>query len=335
MSLTIVDTDLVQSTLFAFSTLLVYDYVCTFDREVAYVWTSPSQWSAGTLLFFLNRYLPFIDTFMELRLKMADVSPETCKTQFPIISWFIVSGIMISEVILILRTYAIWGRKRSIFYILCVSAALTFTCSIIVTNMEMKSIKFIAAPGMGCHAESASVIFIVAYISLTVLETNMAILTAIKAYRDLRYSQSRWVLRLYREGLLFYLYLLIVSLANVLVPIFASRKLANWLATPQRVMHSVLTTRVLLLILQQRTAAGMTNRAPADPHFVTFDDAGVSTEISIAEPETTVREEAPPRAWLRDKDVERAGDIRLEELRGGYSDASSVSSMAVPFDDMR
>ncbi|KAF8882251.1 hypothetical protein BD779DRAFT_1444921, partial [Infundibulicybe gibba] len=44
-----------------------------------------------------------------------------------------------------------------------------------------------------------------------------------------------------------------ISLANVVIPIVAPSIFANWLATPQRVMHSVLCTRMILLILRQRS----------------------------------------------------------------------------------
>ena len=63
--------------------LQVYDYLCTLGDEVSsgasgpstlggaecrsqvtLVWQQP--WNAGTIVFFLNRYLPFIDTFMSL-----------------------------------------------------------------------------------------------------------------------------------------------------------------------------------------------------------------------------------------------------------------------------
>ncbi|KAF8966819.1 hypothetical protein BDZ97DRAFT_1657186, partial [Flammula alnicola] len=93
--------------------------------------------------------------------------------------------------------------------------------------------------------------------------------------------------------LLFYIYLLTISLANVLVPILAPRMFANWLATPQRVMHSVLGNRVLLLILKQRAASNMTNRIPNRggpnleyqlPVFMSFEDEVVSTNMTIACP---------------------------------------------------
>ncbi|KAG2031809.1 hypothetical protein BDR03DRAFT_85818 [Suillus americanus] len=39
-------------------TLLVYDLLTTFGEEVEYFWSGP--WSISRVLFFLNRYLPFV-----------------------------------------------------------------------------------------------------------------------------------------------------------------------------------------------------------------------------------------------------------------------------------
>ncbi|KDR66170.1 hypothetical protein GALMADRAFT_259632 [Galerina marginata CBS 339.88] len=287
--LTILDTQLVQSTLVACGTLLVYDFLCMLDQEVAYVWTAP--WTFGTALFFLNRYLPFIDTFLSLKLKLSMNTPERCQQEFTVVTWLIVAGIIISEVVLALRTYAIWQGRRLILIILCVSSAVTFIPAIVVTHIELKSLKYVPSELAGCRLSTASSIIIVAYISLALFETIMAVLTGIEAYRHLRHSQSRWVVQLYREGLIFYVYMLVISIANILVPILAPRIFANWLATPQRVMHSVLCNRVLLLILKQRSSSNMTNRVhrfgeelTKDPVFESFVDEGVSANMTIVGP---------------------------------------------------
>jgi len=285
--LTILDTQLVQSTLVACGTLLVYDLLCTLDQEVAYVWNSP--WTLGTALFFLNRYLPFIDTFLSLKLKLSMNSPETCQRQFTVVTWLIVSGIIISEFILVLRTYAICQRKRYALITLSISSALAFIPAIIVIDIELKSLKYVPSDFPGCRLSAASSIIIISYILLAFSETTMAVLTGIAAYRHLRHSQSRWVTQLYREGLLFYVYLLSISIANVLVPILAPRIFANWLATPQRVMHSVLCNRVLLMILKQRSSSALTNRLrpetiSSDPVFTSFVDEEISTNMTILSP---------------------------------------------------
>ncbi|KAJ7659119.1 hypothetical protein DFH06DRAFT_1406146 [Mycena polygramma] len=57
------------------------------------------------------------------------------------------------------------------------------------------------------------------------------------------------------NGMLFYVHLLAISFANILVPVLAPTIYTNWLASPQRVLHSVLATRVLLLIRGQSQRA--------------------------------------------------------------------------------
>ncbi|KAF8966820.1 hypothetical protein BDZ97DRAFT_606223 [Flammula alnicola] len=85
--------------------------------------------------------MPFIDTFLSLKLKLSVISPETCESQYKVVTWLIVSGIILSEVILLLRTYAIWERRRSILVILCISSIITFIPAVIVTELEIRSIQ--------------------------------------------------------------------------------------------------------------------------------------------------------------------------------------------------
>ncbi|KAF5378085.1 hypothetical protein D9615_007620 [Tricholomella constricta] len=287
-ALQLLDQNLVQGTLLASGTVLIYDLLCTLDQEVAYVWSNP--WSISSLLFFLNRYLPFVDTFLSLNLKFSRNTPEKCLSHFTAVTWLIVIGTLISEAILMLRTYAIWERKRSIFVILCLLALFVFPPAMIITFLEVKSLKYGPTSLRGCQLVHASPLILVAYILLVVSETTLAVLTAIKAYRHLRHSQSRWVVQLYQDGIVFYFFLLGISLANIIVPIAAPPILANWLATPQRVIHSVLCTRVLFLILRQRSGTSMTNRlsggldSQTSPVFTSFMENDTTMDMTIMGP---------------------------------------------------
>ncbi|KAF8152304.1 hypothetical protein B0H34DRAFT_112122 [Crassisporium funariophilum] len=351
--LTILDTQLVQSTLIACATLLVYDLLCTLDQEVTYVWASP--WSLGTVLFFLNRYLPFIDTFLSLNLKFSVNTPEICLRHFTVVTWLILSGILTSEVILVLRTYALWERRRSILILLSVSSAVCFIPAIVITHLEIQSLRYVSSDLPGCRLGAASPIIIVAYILLVLSETVMAVLTAIKAYRHLQFSQSPWVVQLYQDGLLFYFYLLAISIANVLVPIlapvrpnsnefpenlkyflfcFVKRIFANWLATPQRVLHSVLCNRVLLLILKQRSASNMTARLPVrdargqnylrDPIFTSFIDDGISANLTVISPSSGTH------STLSAGTSQIPTLSQLEQIPEGYERQLSASDRKLP-----
>ncbi|KAJ6518215.1 hypothetical protein C8R47DRAFT_8740 [Mycena vitilis] len=242
----VLDEFLIAGTLCACATLLTYDWICTLDQEVARVWSRP--WSTGTLFFVLNRYLPFVDISISLSARFTRISPERCLTENKAVAWFTVLGIFLSEVILMLRTFALWDRSRGALIALTLLALCTAVPTIVFTQLELMSLGYVAKEGLGCQLAKASSIIIFAYIMLMVFETTNFVLTAIKAYRDLRRSRQPWLVQLYRDGLLFYVYLLAISLANILVPILAPPMYANWLASPQRILHSVLCTRVLLLL---------------------------------------------------------------------------------------
>ncbi|KAJ7739819.1 hypothetical protein B0H16DRAFT_1567942 [Mycena metata] len=261
---------LIPSTLCACLTILVYDLLCTLDQEILYVW--PRPWSMSTALFLLNRYSPFVDTLLSFSDKFTRMPPEV---------WLSVLGIMLSEGILMLRTYAIWERKRSVLYFLCGLALCSFVPIVVIVQLEAASLHYIQSDVLGCTLSHAGHVIIFGYMILMISETAIAVLTAIKAYRDLRRSRVPWVLKLYQDGMLFYVYLSILSTANVLVPIFAPAIFANWLGTLQRVLHSVLCSRVLLLILRQRRiVTSGTTRA----HAVTTDsDASGAVFSSVVD----------------------------------------------------
>ncbi|KAF9466689.1 hypothetical protein BDZ94DRAFT_1305929 [Collybia nuda] len=197
-------------------TVLTYDYLCTLEREVAHIWTRP--WSFGTCLFLLNRYLPFVDTVMALRLTRAVTTPEICRVQHIIFISILTGGILLSEVILMLRTYAIWNGNRLVLGILC---GLGFAlCAVLVALLRVGEGTFQFEPVLeyryGCNIQVGSGLTTLLYVMILFSETAIVILTMIKAIQD-RPHRSSWVSRLYKDGLLFYLYMLAITIANVVV----------------------------------------------------------------------------------------------------------------------
>ncbi|KAJ7916487.1 hypothetical protein B0H13DRAFT_1997399 [Mycena leptocephala] len=284
------DARLIPSTLWACATILVYDLVCTLDQEIQYVW--PQPWSMSTALFLLNRYLPFVDTFLSLSAKFTRISPDECARRNKAVAWLSLFGIMLSEGILMLRTYAIWERKRGVLFFLCGLALCAFLPIVVFVRIETQTLNYTVNPmdsdALGCFLSHAGSILIYGYLLIMVSETAIAVLTAIKAYRDLRRSRVPWILKLYRDGMLFYVYLLVISICNVLVPIMAPPMFANWLGTPQRVVHSVLCTRVLLLILRRRrivTSEALqltTSESQATGVFSSIIDGGTEGSIVLS-----------------------------------------------------
>ncbi|KAF9782428.1 hypothetical protein BJ322DRAFT_1111291 [Thelephora terrestris] len=223
------DPDPLDALLFACVTLLVYDYMLTFQLEVELVWKR--QWGLGTVLFVFNRYSPFIESIISLSIRFFFLSPQMCEKLTAILTWFIVLGLLTSEFILMLRTYAIWDRSRRALYILFSTGTLLSVLGIVSTEMELRSIKWEHAPGgKGCHISEAGTIIFPAYISLLICETTIAVMTAMKASSHLRRSHSDFVVVLYRDGFLFYLYCIGISLLNIVLTATGPR-LVNWLVT--------------------------------------------------------------------------------------------------------
>ncbi|KAJ6590408.1 hypothetical protein DFH09DRAFT_1139311, partial [Mycena vulgaris] len=125
----------------------VYDWMCTLDQEVSYVWNSSR--TTGKLLFIINRYLPFV---------VVSVSVE-CLTRYKLISWLTVFGVHLSEVILMLRTYAIWERRRGVLVFLIILFLGTAIPAAVFWQIELNSTSK-CRPRFGCSIVYASPITI-------------------------------------------------------------------------------------------------------------------------------------------------------------------------------
>ncbi|KLO16435.1 hypothetical protein SCHPADRAFT_887783 [Schizopora paradoxa] len=90
--------------------LLLYDTLIVFGDEVDFIWLQ--RWSLGKWAYILTRYWAFFDVIVLLWYYFGiGLSPDTCKTLYSTVSWSMTFGICMSSVVLIIRTYAIWGRN--------------------------------------------------------------------------------------------------------------------------------------------------------------------------------------------------------------------------------
>jgi hypothetical protein len=271
----------------ASATVLVLDYLFTLDEEINYIWMQPMGF--GSILFLLNRYLPFVDTFLALYSQMSIVSPQQCKSLYMVITWLLASGLCVSELILLLRTFAVWQRNSRIFFGLTAMAVSTWAPGIAITFLEIRSFRFEPVPdgAVGCNLVAASKLIMVTFVLLALSETVVCVLTVIKGVQHLRTSSHSWVKHVYRHGLLFYFYLLIITIINMVVPLVAAEPLyKNYLAIPQRVFHSIFCNRVILLISAQRSIRTYASVELTRQHSVTKNnltgniDTAINTDLT-------------------------------------------------------
>ncbi|KAF8966784.1 hypothetical protein BDZ97DRAFT_601931 [Flammula alnicola] len=251
---------------YATYTLLVYDYLCTFEKEVKYVWTCP--WSIGLVLFYLNRYFPFLDLPLLSGLTEITIKSEmACKLLAPIYLGIMIVGTLITSAILLLRTYAIWGRRRLILYILASVVVIFFgTDIVLIVQLGIQSSataeilpdpihpgKLICIVGNPRSLETALRILLF-YLLVFVTEAVVVSLTIIRANEHLRQSSSQWVVQLYKNGIIYCIAILVMSLANAIMAFAAPIGLNTIFLPLQRNLHSIFCNRVMFLILENRNA---------------------------------------------------------------------------------
>jgi len=231
--------------------VLAYDYLLTFKFEVGLVWGTP--WNIGRILYALTKYSVLVDSSLLAYFHFAGgrvVSIRTCSLVYQISGWFIYWGIGVAEFVLVFRTWAIWGQSRKLAVIL-VALTVAFTIpSAYLTHLGLTSSEYAESPVpriQSCFViANRNAMLFWDYILILAWETIILVLTLIKGVSHYRHSTSSLVATLYKDGIIYYIYLTTLSIVNVLfLRIFDGNNGAS-IILMQRVLHSILTARILL-----------------------------------------------------------------------------------------
>ncbi|TCD65519.1 hypothetical protein EIP91_002527 [Steccherinum ochraceum] len=214
--------------------LYIYDFFLTFDSEVELMW--PSPWNTVKVLYVLTRYLPLVDVSLLLYLHTKlHIDTETCKRLFFPTITFIALVIVIAECafqfhchvsntathlndwpyqgVLIVRTWAIWGCARPMTIFLSFSSVAVLIFVVVTEGIFLKTLSFsqFSDPRIpGCLLLGGSPIIIVNYVTFIVFDTfllTLFLIVGVQRYRKISRS-SGLVNVLYRDGILFYVYVL-------------------------------------------------------------------------------------------------------------------------------
>ncbi|TFY54310.1 hypothetical protein EVG20_g9757 [Dentipellis fragilis] len=241
-------------------TLLSYDYLLTLPDELELIWGS--SWTVMKVVFLLNRYVPFVDTGIGIYHQLGtNISDATCSAIYSTCGWMIAYGVGISELILIFRTWAIWGKDKRIGYSMGVLFIVAWTIMSVYLNKFLNSMEFIPiqsiSPNLqGCFVTKVNGTLYICYV--------MSL-----SYETLRVTNSPLIYSLYRDGILAYFFMLISSIANVVVLLTGPLGYTNLLSAAQRVFHVVLTTRIVLNI---RRTARATQIIASNPEALQLDE---------------------------------------------------------------
>jgi len=232
----------------------VYDYILMLPSEINFIWDWNSEWSSIKILFLVSRYSAFFDIPMTIYINLRSGTTPLCTNVIYIMSvTSTVIGLAVAEAILAIRTYALWRSSRRIFISLfgllsmvCISwLILLATSAHTLESSEEQS-------NVVCYTSTRSTPYlfpVIAWSALTAFETVIVVLTLWIWFKDFGQPKSRLIITLYRDGILYFIYLFLISVANITVLLtFSKGSVANMLNTFQRAMHSILSCRIVLHI---------------------------------------------------------------------------------------
>ncbi|KAH8828985.1 hypothetical protein DL96DRAFT_1814276 [Flagelloscypha sp. PMI_526] len=232
-------------------TILVYDWILTLEKEIAFVW--PSKWSLGKTLYFLTKYPAIVDAFISISRRWVPNkdAPAQCPIPFHLDAWLVTLGMHVAELILVLRTWAICGRNKWVLRGLLFFQMLILIYNCISLEIFVRSIVWLGPelPGVnGCLIISApgKRYFSIAYINIAVFEFCIFVMTMVVCYRKERKTGPRLFYIVWRDGLIFFLLIFMVSTLNVVIMTTITHQYAICLTLFQRVFHSIATGRILL-----------------------------------------------------------------------------------------
>jgi len=237
--------------------VFIYDWIITLPLEIKYVWPAPLSW--GKALFLLTRYLAIIDTSVIIPRQLGNnLSTGDCQLLYQWSTWSMVVGVAIADIILAMRTWAIWSRSRPWGFALAFAWVSVYGITIGTMGKGMTGLSFATPPDpaiKGCFIDAAGDIGIlfIGFVVIMVFDLFTFTATAIKGIDHLRRGDSALVSVLYRDGLLFSAVLCVISVLNIIVLEHLSSDLFDVLVVLFRSVHAILACRIMLHI---RDAAG-------------------------------------------------------------------------------
>lgn len=240
--------------------LWAYDYSLTFASEVSLIWDSP--WTPLKVLYIFSRYWSSVALCILIYYHFSDdITVERCLVAERFMTWSLNISMCSAEIILTIRTWAVWERSRKVTIFLCLLFAAIWIPTFILMGFWEGTIHYSAVPReivpSGCWPEMTSSLYFINYILLAIFEGVLLIMISIKAYMALNTGLPDSILfqAVYLNGVLYYIYLFILSVINIMISMHVSREFANLLGVLQQVMHSLLAGRMLLELREwgQRT----------------------------------------------------------------------------------
>lgn len=176
-------------------------------------------------------------------------SPAACKSRDIVNAVLVFCGNGSSVAILSLRTWAIWDRSVTLKWFLLITSPISMVIFSVCFFFIFRHSPYTRISGdkLTCYAViEESYWLTIVYVVRVIMSTKMVGLVLIKAIRA-RHSNSKWVFRIHYTGVVYYLYILLMSIANVAITVHLHNVGLQSFSIIQGTLYSVLSNRVIFL----------------------------------------------------------------------------------------
>ncbi|TFK35019.1 hypothetical protein BDQ12DRAFT_326465 [Crucibulum laeve] len=259
--------------------LVFVDWLLTLDDEVTYIWSSTGNF--GKTLYFLTRYPAFIDSTLSVYHQVAySLSAEECALHMRITGVMVMFGILISELILTIRVWALYDRSRKITVFLVLFSVISLAASAVGFIFSGRAETFTAMKDIsssvpGCYPHDITNAIFIAPVILTVGLSVIFALTMVKALQYHKKGTTSFLRVFFCGGIIYFAVLQAISIGNWMIFFLHIEEYTFLLTNLQRSMHSILSARILL---DMRREAAKTTTAGC-----TFDDSDEYPVASAAD----------------------------------------------------
>jgi len=243
-----------SSFLVAAVSVLCYDYLLTLPKEVHYIWKR--HLSPFAVAFLVIRYLPFFDTAILAMIHefAPNMSTKACSITFWVQAWSYYFSYNLVECILAVRTCAVYNNKKSVAISLGVLWFVYVTPATFFFVIFLMTVQFDLAPvTRECTITQAGELLYIPFDFLLAYNTVVLVLIVRKALQDAGYRFWKWngatlFHLVYRDGILFYVLLLLISVVNTALMDTLPDYAKTCMTVLHRVLHSILASHLVLNI---------------------------------------------------------------------------------------
>jgi len=162
----------------------------------------------------------------------------------------------VAEILLTIRTWACWGEARWLTIGLPIFFLVVWVIVYVFLGFFLRTVEFIRPPHyaipFGCFYVEADSVLVACWAAMMVYDAGLLLLMGIRGFPTLKGMGKETLSKVvYRDGLIYYLFLFVLSLVNIVIILCLPYEYVNLFTTLERVMYSILTCRAILHIREQ------------------------------------------------------------------------------------